>query len=75
MPRNMLDDILQNLRLCDNEQLDKYDKLSKLRPAINKIFKALFQQIQQIHRMTPCYGTHSSRQRKNNKSIQEEYKI
>ena len=25
--------------------------------------------------MNPCYGTHGSRQRRNNKSAQEEYKI
>ena len=39
------------------------------------IFKVLFQQVEQIHRMVPFYGTYGSRQRINNKSIQEEYKI
>ena len=39
------------------------------------IFKVLFWQVKQIHRMIPCYGTHGSRQQINRKSIQEEYKI
>ena len=39
------------------------------------IFKVLFWQVKQIHRMIPCYGTHGSRQQINGKSIQEEYKI
>ena len=38
-------------------------------------FKVLFQQVEQIHRMIPCYATHGNRQLINNKSIQEEYKI
>ena len=38
-------------------------------------FKVLFQQVEQIHRMIPCYATHGSRQLINNKLIQEEYKI
>ena len=30
MPRNMFERILRNVHLCDNEQLDKLDILSKL---------------------------------------------
>ena len=37
-------------------------------------FKVLFQQVEQIHRMIPCYATHGSRQLINNKSIQENIK-
>ena len=36
MSRNTFECILQNLNLCGNEQLDKYDKFSKLLPVINK---------------------------------------
>ena len=37
MSRNTFELILQNLHLCDNKQLDKYDKFSKLVPVINKL--------------------------------------
>ena len=37
--------------------------------------KVLFQEVEQTHRMIPCYGTHGSRQRINSKSIKEEYII
>ena len=34
-----------------------------------------FNLLEQIHHMIPCYETHGSKQRINNKSIQEKYKI
>ena len=36
MPRNTFERIIQNLRLCDNEQLDKYNKFSKPLAEFNK---------------------------------------
>ena len=36
MPRNTFERILQNLHLCENEQLDKLDKFSKLFDVINE---------------------------------------
>ena len=39
MPRDAFECILQNLNVCDNEQLDKQDKFSKLFsiiPVLNK---------------------------------------
>ena len=35
MSRDTFEPVLQNLNLCDNEQLDKQDKFSKLHPMIN----------------------------------------
>ena len=37
MPRNTFKRILENLNLCENEQLDKYNKYSRLLPVINKL--------------------------------------
>ena len=41
MFRNTFERILRNLHLCDKEQLDKQDKLSKLRPFINELIRRL----------------------------------
>ena len=38
-PCDTFDRILRNLNLCDNEQLDKQDEFSKLRPVINELNK------------------------------------
>lgn len=46
MPSDTFERILRNLNLCENEQLDKRDKLRKLRAVINQLnkesFKTLF---------------------------------
>ena len=54
VPCDMFERILRNLNLCENEQLDKQDKLWKLRAVINQLdkesFKTLFQRGEKIHR-------------------------
>ena len=36
MPQNTFECILRNLFLCDNEQLDKWDKFSRFLPMIDE---------------------------------------
>ena len=70
MFRNRFKRILRNLHLCDNEQLDKQEKLSKLRPFVSELIRRLLK-----FSFLFSYGTHGSRQRTNNKPVREGYNI
>ena len=73
--RNTFERILWNLHVFDNEQLDKQDKFSKLRPVINELNKGLLKfsfngRSKSIDEsIILYYGTHGSRQQINNKPI------
>ena len=70
MFRNRFKRIFRNLHLCDNEQLDKQEKLSKLRPFVSELIRRLLK-----FSFLFSYGTHGSRQRINNKPVREGYNI
>ena len=78
---NTFECILRNLHLCDNKQLDKQNKLSKLRPFISELIRRLLKfsfngENNSINEsMIPYYGTHGSRQQINKKPVRLEYDI
>ena len=81
MPRDKFDHILRILTLWSDEQLDKQDKFSKLRPLIkesNKRFlKFSFNGKNKFidKSMIPYYGIHGTRQQINKKPILARYNI
>ena len=81
MPRNEFERTLRNLHLCDNSNLDKSDKFSKLRPLITNLNEKFLKYSSNCETksvdesMIPYYGSHGSKQRINNKPIRVGYKV
>lgn len=79
--RNRFRYIMQNIHCCDNANLDKSDKFSKVREFINILNKKFidFAPIQEHHSvdesMIPYYGRHSTKQFIRGKPIRWGYKF
>jgi|UniRef100_A0A2S2R041 DNA excision repair protein ERCC-6 len=65
MSRNRFDSVKQNIHLSDNDQLDKNDRFSKLRPLFDLInkkniqFGIFFHNLFIDEEMVPYFGRHS----------------
>jgi hypothetical protein len=78
MSRNTFRSIKRNLHLPENNNLDKNDKFSKLRPvftSLNKIFLQFGIFTLSLNRRTPHFGRHSGKIFVKGKPIRFGFKI
>src|SRR6218665_1620670 len=81
MSLNRFEELLRFLHVCDNTNLDKTDKLAKLRPLFDKLNKIFMenwpvqQDISIDESMVPYYGRHSSKQFIRGKPIRFGFKV
>src|SRR6218665_1936141 len=81
MSLNRFEELLRFLHVCDNTNLDKTDKLAKLRPLFDKLNKRFLenwpvqQDISIDESMVPYYGRHSSNQFIRGKPIRFGFKV
>lgn len=81
MSRNRFDSIKQNIHFSDNEQLDKSDKFSKLRPLFDMIneknmqFGVFSHNISIDEEMVPYFGRHSCKMYIKGKPIRFGFKL
>ena len=81
MSRNRFEEILSVLHLSDNINLDKNDKMAKVRPFYDMIVKRCIQNrpnspdLSVDESMLPYYGRNNSKQRMQNKPVRTGYKM
>ena len=81
MSRNHFEEILSVFHLSDNINLDKQDKMTKIRPFNDMIAKRCIENrpnspdISADESMLPYYGRNNSKQRMQNKPVRSGYKM
>lgn len=81
MSRNRFEEILKYFHVCDNTNLNKEDKFSKVRPfweLLNKKWMKFFPEEKHIsidESMIPYFGRHSTKQHLHGKPIRFGYKV
>ena len=81
MTRKRFEEVMACFHLCDNDNLDRSDKMSKVRPFFNLINKRCLKNRSNLSNlsvdeaMLPYFGRNSSKQRIPNKPIRVGYKV
>ena len=75
LSRNRFDEIIRNLHLAENSNLDKEDKIAKVKPLIDKLNGQCLanylpeQSVSKYEFMVPYFGHHGCKQYMRNKSV------